>query len=175
MRLVRDRAEARWLPSRHRYALARLLAFLRLLAARHEERRGLILAVDRDQSATENVAISAWIVLTTTCYFAAPLHGAWKAFAPPLAIVALQLPIYLLGAVLLPLFGRAFYAFNHRLNSAFLWALLIIASSYFATVPGWTRFVAYVFFAIVALNACAAVILLLLRKTVAEREARCGA
>ncbi|HEV7921148.1 MAG TPA: hypothetical protein VGR02_10210 [Thermoanaerobaculia bacterium] len=175
MHIVRDRAEARWLPARHRYALARLAAFLILRTARHEQRPGLILAVDRDQSATENIAISAWIALTTTFYFAAPLHGAWKVLALPLAIMALQVPIYVMGAVLLPLLGRSLYAYNHRINSALLWVLLIIASSYFATTDGMARYVAYFFFAVVALNAGAAAALLLMRGKVAQWEGRCGA
>lgn len=175
MRIVRDRAEARWLPSRHRYALARLIAFVMLRGSRPERRPGLILAIDRDQSALENVAISAWIILTTTCYLAAPLRGAWKLFALPLAFVALQLPLYLMGAVLLPLLGRPLYAYNHRINSMFLWVLLILASSYFATTPGIARYVAYLFFAVLGLNACAALVLLAMRGKVAEWEARCGA
>jgi hypothetical protein len=175
MRLVRDRAEARWLPSRHRYALVRLIAFAMLRGARPEPRRGLILAVDRDQSAAENMAIGVWAVLTTAFYFAAPMHGAWKLFAVPLALIAVQVPIYLMGAVVLPLFGRPFYAYNHRHNSAFLWVLLMLASSYFATTGGWTRFVAYFFFGVVALNALAAIVMFALAGKVAEREARCGA
>lgn len=174
MRIVRERTEARWLPSRHRYALARLVAFLMLRASRPGRRPGLILAIDRDQSTLENFTVGAWAVVTTTAYLAAPMRGAWKLAALPLAILALQLPLYLMGAVLLPLFGRPLYAFNHRINSTLLWVLLILASSYFATTAGVTRFVAYLFFAVVALNASAAVILFLMRGSVAAWEQRCG-
>jgi hypothetical protein len=174
MRLVRERTEARWLPSRHRYALARLFAFLMLRRSRPGRRPGLILAVDRDQSTLENLTVGAWAVLTTTAYLAAPMRGAWKLTALPLALIALQLPIYLLGAVVLPLFGRPLYAFNHRFNSTFLWVLLILASSYVATAGGYTRFVAYAFFVVVGLNALAAAVLFLMRGSVAAWEQRCG-
>lgn len=173
MRVVRDRAEARWLPSRHRYALARLVAFLVLRRARSEPRPGLVLAVDRDQSTPENLAIGIWAWLTWTCYAAAILPGAWKLAAPILGLLVLQIAV--LAAIAFPLFGRNLYANNHRISSVMLFVLLILASSYFATVSTWVRFVAWLVFAVFALNAIAAAILYPMRHAVRELEARCGA
>ena len=55
MNVVVDRPDGRWLPSRHRFALARLIGYLRLrrakAAVRHSEH--LILPIDRDQTAAE--------------------------------------------------------------------------------------------------------------------------
>jgi len=173
MRVVRDRGEARWLPSRHRYALARLIAFLRLRRARSEPEPGLILAIDRDQSTPENFAVGLWVWFSWSCYAAAILPGAWKLAAPIIGQVCVQAPI--VASLILPLFGRDRYANNHRINSVLLFVLLIVASSYFATVPTWVRFVAWLVFAVFALNALAAAVLFLLRGSVRELEARCGA
>lgn len=174
MRVVRDRAEARWLPSRHRYALARLIAFLRLRNAGSEPRSGLVLAVDRDQSTAENMTLGFSVWFIWTCYAAAILPGPWKVTAPLLSHLGLQVTI--VGTVLiLHLFGRDLWAFNHRINSTLLFILLLLASSYFAATQLWVRFVAWVVLAVFVLNAVAATILFLLRKSVRELEARCGA
>ena len=174
MRVVRDHAEARWLPSRHRYALARLIAFLRLRGARSEPHPGLILAIDRDQSTPENMTVGFSVWFALTCYAAAALPGAWKVIAPIVSQAVLQVGV--VGSnLLLHLFGRDLYAFNHRINSVVLFVILFLATSYFATTPLWVRFVAWAVLAVFALNAIAAAILFLLRRSVRELEARCGA
>ncbi|MBV9493810.1 MAG: hypothetical protein JOZ54_06160 [Acidobacteria bacterium] len=175
MNIVRDRAEARWLPSRHRYALMRLIAFLILRNARPKPQPGLILVIDRDQSTLENLTTSIWATLTVMCYMSTAMHGWWKLAAIPVGWIVIQLPLYILGAAMMPLFGRSLEANNHRLNSVFYWSLMTIASAYFVTRSGINRWLAYVFFAVLTLNALAAVILFPLRRKVAELEARCVA
>jgi hypothetical protein len=53
-------------------------------------------------------------------------------------------------------------------------ALMLIASSYFATSATWARFAAWLFFAIVIVNSAAAVILRLLRNRIRAAEERCA-
>ena len=174
MHVVRDRGEARWLPSRHRYALARLIAFLRLRGARSEPHPGLVLAVDRDQSAAENMTLGFAVWIIWTCYAVVILPGAWKVTAPIVAHLGLQL--VLVGTILLlHLFGRDLWAFHHRINSVLMFVLLLLASSYFAATQLWVRFVAWIVLAAFVLNAVAAAVLFLLRRSVRELEARCGA
>ena len=165
MNIVRDRPAAKWLPSRHRFALARLAAFAMLLSRHPQRSEGspphrLILAVDRDQSAIENYAAAIWFLATTTCFIAAfvPLPVAF-----PLAFVAVQLPICATGLV----FN------NRRLNSAFLMLCGTAAALYFATTSSWVRFAAYIFLGVLALDAVAAVVLWLLRGRVRAAEQRC--
>ena len=164
MKVVRDRADARWLPSRHRFALFRLFAFLRLRNAKPERREGLMLVVDRDQTAIEHHGISLWIVLTATCYVAATLFAAWPvALALPVAFVvaagAVEVPMVLAGLVV-----------PSRVNSVLLMSILIAAAAYFATQRTWVRFAAWQFLALVALNAVAAMIVFLLRGSIARLE-----
>lgn len=164
MKLIRGRADARWLPSRHRFALFRLYAFLRLLGAKPEPREGLVLVVDRDQTAFEHHGASIWIVLTVACYFAATLFDTWPL---PAAIVAgilasalaLELPIWIGGLVL-----RA------RGVAIVTMVLLIAASIHFARQASWVRFVAWQFLGLLAINATASAIVFLLRAPIARLE-----
>jgi hypothetical protein len=164
MKVIRDRADARWLPSRHHFALFRLFAFLRMRSAKPEPRPGLILVVDPDQTAAEHHGISLWIVSTVTCYVAATLFATWPAaLALPVAFVvaagAIEVPV-VLGGLALPSRG----------NSLLLMVLLIAVAAYFATQRTWVRFAAWQFLALIALNAVAAMIVFLLREPIARLE-----
>ena len=158
MRIVRDREDARWLPSRFRFAIFRLIALIRMTFTAPRERRGIIIVIDRDQSTFENYTISIWYMATIACFFAAlmPL---------PIAILAstliVQIPLFFLGG-------------GQRMNSRVLMSLAAIAAAYLAASRTWIRFAAWQFLAIVALNAVAALIMLTLRGAVRRMEARCG-
>ena len=158
MRIVRDREDARWLPSRFRFALFRLLAFVRMTFTKPRERRGIIIAIDPDQSTLENTTISIWFSATTTCFFAALMP---IAVAIPATILFVQIPMYIVAG-------------GQRVNSKVLISLAAIAAAYLATTPSWIRFAAWQFLAMIALNAVAALILLPLRGAVRRMEARCG-
>ena len=158
MKVIRGRADARWLPSRHRFALFRLYAFLRLKRAKPEPRESLILVVDRDQTAFEHHGASLWIVLTVTCYFAALVP--WP-LAFPLALVAIEVLICL-GGLLMRRGARG--------TGFVLSLLLVLASAYFALHRSWVRFAAWQFFALIALNAIASAIVFLLREPIARLE-----
>ena len=164
MKAIRGRAEGRWLPSRHHFALCRLYAFLRLRAAKPEARETLMLVVDRDQTAWEHHGTSLWVVLTVACYIAAMLRRVWPVAlaivaAVPLAAAAIEVPIVAGG-----------FFFRGRANGVFFMILLTAASAYFARQTSWVRFVAWQFFALMILNAIAALILLLLREPIARLE-----
>ncbi|HEY8131541.1 MAG TPA: hypothetical protein VII12_06580 [Thermoanaerobaculia bacterium] len=167
MKALRDCPAARWLPSRHRFALARLIAFLRLRAEASRPRPAdvdhEILVIDRDQTAIEHYAVSAWIFLTIVCYIAAmlplPMGVAFVA-ALPLSGVAVQIPTYTFA-------GR-------KVNSVLTMVLMIVASSYFGMAASPVRYVAWFFFAVIAFNAAAWLIMMLMRDRVLELEQRCG-
>lgn len=170
-----DRPDARWLPSRHRFAVARLIGFILLGRARSAEEgpEHLILSIDRDQTAVEMHLTAVWVFATTACYIAALLPVALPlsiVLSIPLAAVAIHLPIVLGGPILRALTGDGDHI---KLVSVITMGLLLMASSYMATTQTWARFVAWLFFAILFLNCAAAVILWMLRGSVQAAEERC--
>ena len=176
MNVVVDRPEARWLPSRHRFAIARLAALARLRRGARstaETPEHLILAIDRDQSAAEAYAVAVWVFLTTASYFTAmlPLPVPLAILAAiPLASLAIHIP-FIGGGLALRLVTRDE---NHiRIISAGTMGLLLIWSSYVARTATWARFVAWFFFAVLAINSLAALILWLIRASVQAAEERC--
>ena len=179
MKVVRGRGEARWLPSRRRFALFRLWAFLRLRNAAPEPRPGVMLMIDPDQSAVECYGVSTWFWLTTSAYVAFELS---KIMPAPLAIIAalpignmaVQIPIYAMGALVLPAIqtlSRSRLTAPAGINSTFLVALCVVVASYYALHGAWIRFVAWQFLAVLALNTIAAAIVFLLRGRIARLEA----
>jgi len=158
VRIVRDREDARWLPSRFHFALFRLAAFVRMMFTRPQQRRGIIIAIDREQSTIEHYTTSIWFTATIACFFAylMPL-----AIAIPVATIAIQFPIFMVGR-------------GKKVNTAALMSLATIAAAYLATKQTWIRFAAWQFLGILALNAIAEFIMLTLRGAVRRMEARCG-
>lgn len=172
MKIVRGRADARWLPSRFNFALFRLYAFVRMKLAKPEP-ADVSLVIDRNQNPIESAVLSAWTTATLTCYAAATLFAAWPLplallAGIPVAITCLEIPIVAMG---IPLRHRQN---NIPLNSFVLMSLLIGAALYFARAPSWARFAAWQFLGAVALNAVAAAIVLLLRGSIAEMENTTG-
>jgi len=167
---VRDCPAAKWFPSRHHFALARMFAFVRSqfpVRARTDVDH-ILTSFDRDQSALEQYAISIWIFVTSSCYIAAVLPTRWMVAAPVIAALAAQVvtgSVSVIGSV------RA----NHlRRNSMVLFGLMIIASAYFAMQPALVRYVAWSFLTVVVLNAIAWIAMIALRNSVRELEERCG-
>ena len=178
MNVVRGRAEARWLPSRHRFALFRLAAYLRLRHAKPEPAPGLLLTIDRDQSSIEQNSIALWVYFMVTCYCAATLFGAWPwpatlAVSLPVAAVVVEVPLCVTG-VLLNAVTRDRWGNNLKVQSALNMLLLLLAASYFALSRQWIRFVAWQFLALFVLNALCAAIVFALRRRIAELESRYG-
>ena len=166
MNIVRGRADARWLPSRHRFALFRLYAFLRLQNATPEPREGLVMIVDRDQTAVEHHGVSLWIALTVTCYLAATLLSRWPLpLALPVAFllspIAIHVPLLSIAALTLG---------NRRVNSFTLMFAFVALAIYFARHSSWAHFAAWQFLALVALNGIAATVVFALRGPIARLE-----
>jgi hypothetical protein len=183
VKVVRGRAEARWLPSRHRFALFRLWAFARLRNARPEPRPGLMLVVDPEQTAVEVYSVSTWLWLTTSAYFAYELAKVWPLplallAALPLASLSLQAPLYVFDLFVQPVVQSMSRTRVNAaaVNSASLIVLEIGVAAYYALERTWVRLVAWQFLALVGLNAIAATIVYLLRGSIARLEAtyECG-
>jgi hypothetical protein len=173
---VADRPEARWLPSRRRFAVARLIAYWKLRAARKSanEADHLVLPIDRDQTAAEMHAIAIWVFVTTTCYVAAMLPMFWPAailVAIPIAAIALHFPIVVIGPIVRMLIGDGDHI---KIISVITMSLLVIASSYIAATSSWARYVAWFFFAALIVNAAAAGVVWLLRGRIRAAEERCA-
>ena len=170
MNAVRDCPEAKWFPSRHRFALARMFAFVRsqFPVRPRADVDHILISMHPDHSAIEQYAIAIWFFVTLTGYIAAVLPLRWMVSAPLIAALAVQIvtgSISAMGSV------RA----NHlRRNSMTLFGLMIIASAWFAMQPGLVRYVAWFFLAVVAFNAIAWLVMIALRNSVRELEQRCG-
>ena len=169
MRLVRGRADARWLPSRHNFALFRLGAFFRLRRAEPEHRDG-IMVIDRQQSATEPWLVMCWLIATLACYLAVTLFAQWHvaiaiATSLPLAFALLEVPAVISALTIAP-----FTQNGIRANGFAVMLSFTAASVHFATRPTWIRFVAWQFLALLALNAIASVIVFALRDAIARLE-----
>jgi hypothetical protein len=177
MNVIADRPDARWLPSRHHFAIARLIAFVRLMRVEGrgtEEREHIILPINSDQSAAEVYAVAVWVYLTTASYFVAvlPLSLPLAVFAAiPLAFIAIQIPIVVGGPLLRLLLGDESHV---RTIFAVTMGMLLIWSFYIVRMATWAGLVAWLFFAVLAANGIAAVILRMLRRRVEAAEKRCA-
>lgn len=174
MRVVRGRADARWFPSRHHFALFRLLAYLKLRRARPEPWNGT-LVIDRHQSAMETWLVMSWMTLTLACYLAVTLFAGWHIVPAllvslPLAIVLFEVPAILSALTIAPLVRVN----GSRVNGFVVMLLFSAASAYFARHPSWIRFVAWQFLGLMALNAIAAMIALTLRHSMDRLEEQVG-
>lgn len=173
--LVVDRPVARSLPSRHRFALSRLAAFVRLgrRSQPQEAAEHLILAIDRDQTGAEMNCVALWVLATAASYFAVALPFPWPLSilaGVALAILAIHIPIVGGGFLLRLLIGDGDHA---SLVSAATMTLLFIASGYFAMTSSWVRFVGWLFIGMLVINGIAALFLWLLRDKVRSAEERC--
>jgi hypothetical protein len=176
MNVVTDRPEARWLPSRHRFALSRLIAYWKLRGARGvaNDVEHLILPIDRDQTAAEMNCIAIWVFVTTVCYVAATLPLIWPVaiiVAIPIAAIVIHFPIVVIGPIVRILIGDGDHI---KIISVITMSLLVIASSYFAVSSLWPRYLAWFFFAVLIVNGAAAIVVRLLRAGIRAAEQRCA-
>ncbi len=171
MKVVRNREQARWLPSRYRFAIFRLYALVRLATSTREPGAVIALQIDRDQSNEEQYGIALLVLGTVVSYLAALLP-----LIPPVAIVvalplaglALQVPVYIAGS-LLPK-GRH----NTAINGVILMTLIAAASVFFARSESWARFVAWFFLCALVVNGVASCLMFLLRGRIAAMDQRFG-
>ena len=173
MRLIRNRADARWLPKRFNLGIFRLIAFVMARKARREDHPGMVLAIDRHQSTFENYLLSIWFVVSFSLYAFGLMRIAgtppWVAvlLALPAAIVVLQVIVVGTGFLsVATLRGQ-----NHiRLVTAVLMSATILLSAWIATTAHWTRHVGRLAIAGVIVNTVAAVIMRLLTPQVDALE-----
>ena len=141
--------------TRHNFALARLIAKCGT-GSQPVPPLGVdrvILANDRHQSAVENYSAAFGYLALLACFLGAfmPLFA-----AVPLSLVAIEIPIFAFG---LPFNDRRITSAGYVLcGAAMAWYLVL--------QPRWIRFAGYAFFAVLALNAVAFLILWLLRNRV---------
>ncbi|HEX6177849.1 MAG TPA: hypothetical protein VF057_05785 [Thermoanaerobaculia bacterium] len=164
MKLVRDRADAYWLPQRFRFALFRLLAYAMFRSMGRQDKSGIVLGIDRDQSAIEHYSVAIWVTVVSTLFAYGALakvliRPAAALLAPIVSTVLLQAMV--VSPVVLP---RPSRWINRVDFISFLTLFAVISGAiYFATQTGWLRYVAWSVFALVAFNAVAAVILALMK------------
>ena len=177
MNVIINRSAVRGLPSRHRFALAQLVAFARLRRGEPQDADSpdhLILPIDRDQSAAESYAVAVWVFLTVAAYLAATLPMPLPLaiiVAIPLASIVIHIPIVVGGLTLRLLLGDNDHV---KIVSVGTMSLLIAWSFYVTRGDSWARIVAWLFFGVLACNAIAAVILWLLRAEVQAEESQCA-
>jgi hypothetical protein len=180
MKFVRGHAEGRWLPSRHNFAVFQLYAYLRLRNARRET-RDVILGIDRHQSNAEAWIVAAWTTMTGACCMAGTLFASWPAaiaviVAIPLSMLGIQTTLVTSGITAAPLW-RAVTRMGTpgvKVNSIVTMSAIAALAAYSATRTTWVRFAGLQFFALFALNAVAAGIVVLLRGSIAQLEASVG-
>jgi hypothetical protein len=205
MKLVRDH-RAKWLPSRHHYALSKLIAFAIFRYGRAEggERRAVgdfpaghpkpsegpvpvegaavpsglpepaaapairyAFAIDRNQSTPEAFTVSTLVCLTMVADVAALLpFRLWLSI--PLAIILtpwlLQVPLYAAGIPFK----------NTKFTSVFIYTTVVIVSLWVGSMQTPLRFMPWLFFAVLALNAVAWVPARLLDRRMQGLERECG-
>lgn len=158
MKVIREQAEARWLPSRHRFAIFRLAAYARYRTSPRRNQPGLALGIDRDQSAVEIYTVAAWLMGSATCFLFALLDRvlvtpAAAILAPVAAAIALQV------FVVAPGFVKSWRERDNTAVNSFLTMLtMTMTAIYLAQDDRWVRIVAWSFLACLAANAAAWII-----------------
>jgi uncharacterized membrane protein len=181
VRVVRDRRDARWLPSRFHFALFRLYAYFRLRSSKPEPAPGLILSLDSHQSAAENFLVAACIVFVAGTYFAALFEASMPtplayAAGVPTSMVTIQ------GLIVVAGFLAAGVQRVTKISDATVTAgvsiahmgLMIGAGLLVAFSDTSARYIARGFLSLVAMNALAAVVAFLLRGRMADEERKLG-
>jgi hypothetical protein len=170
MRIVTDR-RAKWLPSRHHYALAKLIAFLIFRLQKQESGREparYVFAINDHQSAAESFLVAGWMLATAIVELAALLP-----FRPWIsAIVAVMTVPWLLQ---IPLFAFGSMFGSRAFTSMATFAILATASAFVAVTPNFARYSAWLFFIVLAANALARPFVRLLREPMSALEMQCGA
>ena len=170
MKVVRERADARWLPSRHRFAIFRLIAWALFRSMGPRTEPGLALGIDRDQSALESYVVATWTMASATCFAFALLDRVLLSpvaavLAPICAAVGLQVFVVTPGLVK-GLRDRD----NTGVNSFTTMLAMSVTALYLIQGSQWIRGVAWFFLACMGLNALASIVAWLMRARFAAIE-----
>ena len=181
MRVVRDRADARWLPSRVRFAIFRLIALVVMSRATKREHKGLVLVIDPDQSALQNHLLGAGALIAASIFIAGaliPETGSLPALflSVPLALTAYSALVVVVGVIVEPLVVKAGAPISlaRRINGLVQMALLLGASMYFVMRPSWVRPVAAAFLTAVGVNVLASIVMLFMKSRVEALDRELG-
>jgi hypothetical protein len=182
--MVRDRGDARWLPSRFNFALFRLMAYLRLRTSNPESTPGIALSIERHQSATENYLVAAcvlalWIAFTATMLASVmPFPLACIIAFPAAALIVHLVPMCLVGLLVAPasrkITGHS-APDNLAISSAIMIIMTIAAAALLAAGTSPVRYAGTAFLFLTAINALASVVVFTMRRSIAETERRFGA
>lgn len=173
MRLSINHPRAKRLPSRRRFALARLIALATFRSGTGSAPADrVVYAVDADHDAAENYFLSTWLSVMAFAYAAAllPHHGV-VAVALAIVLTPVALHVCLFTAALFTGYRDRDF---RRYQSVFHMTFFIALSIYVAQSSSPARFVAWGSLALCAANAVAAVIMFFARGAVAQMEAECG-
>ena len=176
-RIVRNRADARLLPSRHDFALFRLVAWMRLRKAKPAPTSTMYFT-DRHQSAAEMWMVGLWLLAASSLYVA-------DALSPQIPLVlalvvgffvagtALQAAAITSGLLVAPLVKSVFRirVLPLRINGPVVMTLFLSATGWAALRPTWIRYVAWSTIGAAVLNLTAAALLLAVRDAIAQLEA----
>ena len=184
MTMVRDRGDARWLPSRFNFALFRLIAYLRLRTSDPESRPGIALSIERHQSATENFMVAACVLVLWIAFSAVMLDSVMPfplacivAF-PAAALIVHLVPMCLIGLLVVPA-ARKITSHaaldNIAISSVIMIILTIAAAAVLAAGTSPVRYVGTAFLFLTAINALASVVVFTMQRSIAETERRFGA
>ena len=170
MKVVRERADARWLPSRHRFAIFRLIAWALFRRMGPKPEPGLALGVDRDQSALESYVVATWIMVSATCFAYALLDRVLPSpvaavLAPVAAVIVLQLFVVTPGLVKVWRDRD-----NTGVNSFITMLAMSVTALYLLQGNQWIRGVAWSFLGCMGVNALASIVAWLLRARFAAVE-----
>ncbi len=182
MKVVHDRADARWLPSRFHLALFRLLAFFRLKTSRPQPHPGLALAIERHQDAAENYLDGACTFIVIAAYVTSLLISVLPvATASLIAVPATALyfsgQTVFVGFVIAPIvrrFTRTNDGYGIAINSAIFLIVTIACATLLAVSISPLRYVGFAYLVLVAANAVAAVIVFLMQRPIENAERSYG-
>lgn len=180
MRIIRGRADARWLPSRYSLAMFRLYAFFRASTAPAEEHPEIVLSVETHQAAAEAFLTAAAGFVMSYVYIADVLTEVLPVLvaillALPVTSIAIQIPLYVFGLTLTPLLRLVLRKQQSLSITSALYFLLFAASSVVMlgrSMPA--RVVAWAFFVACALELVSKVIAFALRERMARMEEHFG-
>jgi hypothetical protein len=182
VRVVRDRGDARWLPSRFNFALFRLIAYFRLRTAKPETTPGVVMAVHRHQTAAEAYLASVCVFLVIASFIASLLassmpFGAACIVAIPTSAIVIPPMVVAVGIVARLARKTINLSSDHNIavSSVMLMAIIIAAATLLAAGESPLRHVGTAFLLLVGANAVAAVAVFMMERPIADAERRFGA
>jgi len=160
----------------------RLFAFFRLKAAQPQPQPGLVLAIERHQSATENYLDGACTFTVIAAYVASLLANVFSlgiacAIAVLVTTIFITVQMVGLGFVLAPLVRRMTRSEDEPgivLNSAVSTMTTVACATLLCVGTSPLRHIGTAYLILVAANAAAALIVLVMQHSIAELERRYG-